>query len=97
MRYVVCGPLSQTKNFSGPMFVELISQYVARINAGGVPCIGSAWASVSTLAAQAALEDAVKKYVDGVNARIKQLPVETGDGNVLVTFGASHSLLCNHR
>lgn len=66
----------QGHTLTGPAFVELMAQYVASINAGGVPCIGSAWAAVSGLAAQQALEDALALFVEGINKAVTALPMD---------------------
>jgi len=65
------------KPLNGPGFIVLLKSYVDAINTGAVPTIKSAWDNVSDSECQAAMDAAIKTYIDGGVVVIQKFPLDS--------------------
>ena len=82
-----CAPGSNT-SVSGSAFVDLTQQFVAAINAGGVPVVSSAWDHVSQTECLAASREALQRF-DGTAL---DLPLDEVDLHALLERAEADAL-----
>eukprot|EP01091_Cochliopodium_minus_P009363 TRINITY_DN2296_c0_g1_i1.p1 TRINITY_DN2296_c0_g1~~TRINITY_DN2296_c0_g1_i1.p1 ORF type:complete len:1111 (+),score=479.97 TRINITY_DN2296_c0_g1_i1:13-3345(+) len=63
-------------SISGTGYICLMDNYLNAINKGAVPSIQSAWSNITALENQKLLVNTIRRYVELMSQKVKQLPIE---------------------